>query len=223
MGDWWWTVRGGTDRARRLWLATLQPRSWWRSCIVRRFPALYRYPGWDNLQVTLIRFGFACDNGWARILWDLSRSLDRIRREHGGDLRASQVKETYATLRFYYDAWGFPQDVYDRLDALIDAAEARSAETCEHCGRPGGLCQNAAGTWFRTLCPRCARHQGYHRSRHRNEGKSPAPPPWPSLCDGGPSAPSWPFALTTVRHAAPAFFDVSLEHEGQGFGHGFPA
>ena len=160
MGDWGGTVR----RVRRLWLSTWHPRSWWRAILVRRFPALYRYPGWDNVQITLIRFGFDCDNGWARILWDLSRSLDQIRREHGGDLRASQVKEKYATLRFYYDAWDFPsQDVYDAIDALIDAAEARSARTCEHCGRRGTLCHTRGGMWFRTLCPRCARRQGYER------------------------------------------------------------
>lgn len=161
MDEWGWTLRRLAARARRLWLTRLHPRSWWRAILVRRYPALYRYPGWDNVQTTVIRFGFECDNGWARILWDLSRSLDRIRREYGGDLRASQVKEKYGTLRFYYDAWGFPQEVYDRIDALIDAAEARSTTTCEACGRPGQLGWARDGLWYRTLCPRCARRQGY--------------------------------------------------------------
>lgn len=56
---------------------------------------------------------------------------------------ASQVKEKFATLRFYMTS--ATDEMYD----LISKAEARSSKTCEVCGQPGVLRQ---GGWLQTLC-----------------------------------------------------------------------
>ena len=56
---------------------------------------------------------------------------------------ATQIKEKFGTLRFYYHGG----DEYIRgLDAM---AESMSAVTCEDCGKPG---KRRSGGWVRTLC-----------------------------------------------------------------------
>ena len=56
---------------------------------------------------------------------------------------ASQVKEKYGTLRFYY-AGG---DEY--VSGMVTLAEAMSLVTCERCGAPG---ETRDGSWTETLC-----------------------------------------------------------------------
>jgi len=59
---------------------------------------------------------------------------------------ASQVKEKFGTLRFYGN------NFTDEMDKLVDAAERKSAKTCEYCGKPG---KQRNGGWVRTLCNTC--------------------------------------------------------------------
>ena len=54
-----------------------------------------------------------------------------------------QIKEKFGTLRFYYYGGN------DRVEALVDFAEAISGVTCEECGAPGT--QTDSG-WIKTLC-----------------------------------------------------------------------
>lgn len=62
--------------------------------------------------------------------------------------RASQVKEKFATLRFYMTGY------LDEFDELINKAEAKSKITCELCGEPGVL--RSSGYWLSTRCEKCA-------------------------------------------------------------------
>jgi hypothetical protein len=63
--------------------------------------------------------------------------------EHVPQLVASQVKEKFGTLRFYYDGG----DEYIR--GLVSLAESMSGVICEECGAPG---QQRKDGWIRTLC-----------------------------------------------------------------------
>lgn len=65
---------------------------------------------------------------------------------------ASQVKEKFGTLRFYY----YGGDDYCR--GLENMAESMSAVTCEDCGNTG---KHLAQGWYRTLCETHALEQGY--------------------------------------------------------------
>lgn len=56
---------------------------------------------------------------------------------------ATQVKEKFGTLRFYYDGGD------DFIHGLSTMAESMSAVTCEVCGNPG---KTIGGGWVRTLC-----------------------------------------------------------------------
>jgi hypothetical protein len=56
---------------------------------------------------------------------------------------ATQVKEKYGTLRFYYDGG----DEY--ISGMVTLAEAMSSVTCERCGAPG---ETRHSGWVQTLC-----------------------------------------------------------------------
>jgi hypothetical protein len=65
---------------------------------------------------------------------------------------ATQIKEKFGTLRFYY----FGGDDY--CHGVESMAESMSAVTCEVCGSPGKL---RNGGWIRTLCDEHAKEAGY--------------------------------------------------------------
>jgi hypothetical protein len=88
-------------------------------------------------------------DGWRDLL---QRACTRIRtavQADGGTFHATQIKEKYGTLRFYWD--GALSSAADGwvLEAIA-LAEARSACTCEICGEPGRL--HGPG-WLTTRCP----------------------------------------------------------------------
>jgi len=56
---------------------------------------------------------------------------------------ASQVKEKFGTLRFYYSGGD------DYVSGVIRFAESMSCVTCEVCGAPG---ETSGRSWLRTLC-----------------------------------------------------------------------
>ena len=87
-------------------------------------------------------FGVECGPGWKAIIEPL---MDLCRKE---GVAITQIKEKFGTLRFYVAS--APDHVY----AAIDAAEKKSAETCEQCGAPGRL-QNDG--WMRTVCKKHSR------------------------------------------------------------------
>ena len=68
---------------------------------------------------------------------------------------ASQIKEKFGTLRFYY----YGGDDYIRgLEAMADSM---SAITCEECGHPGQRHSTKKKSWIRVLCDKHAEEQGY--------------------------------------------------------------
>ena len=56
---------------------------------------------------------------------------------------ASQVKEKFGTLRFYYTGGD------DYTSGVTSFAESMSCVTCEDCGAPG---ETGGKGWIRTLC-----------------------------------------------------------------------
>lgn len=83
---------------------------------------------------------------------DIANPLYRIVSEDVPQVVASQVKEKFGTLRFYYDGGD------DYIRGLASMAEAMSARTCEICGNPG---KSRGGGWIRTLCDEHAKELGY--------------------------------------------------------------
>ena len=87
-------------------------------------------------------FYFECDDGWHLLLFVAARQLEALDQ----DLKASQVKEKFGTLRFYLDTYT------EEAIEIIREAEEKSAVTCEGCGEAGKLRE---GSWLRTLCEEC--------------------------------------------------------------------
>jgi hypothetical protein len=90
-------------------------------------------------------------DGWRDLLERACARIQTAIRMHGGSFRASQIKEKYGSLRFYFDG-ALPPAAEVLVQEAIDLAEARSACTCEICGEPGRL---YGPGWLMT---RCAQH-----------------------------------------------------------------
>lgn len=108
--------------------------------LLELFPDLYAQLAW----------GFECGDGWFELLKELSHRLTEVIKKEFPDedfrMCASQVKEKYGTLRFYMTC------STAEMDRIIDEAEAKSAITCEICGKPGKI---NSGPWYEVRCEEC--------------------------------------------------------------------
>lgn len=83
-------------------------------------------------------------DGWIDLIDVLCEQLQKQTDERGApQVRATQIKEKFGTLRFYSSGCSREQE------ALIDMAEELSERTCEVCGARGKLRQFG---WLQTLC-----------------------------------------------------------------------
>ncbi|WP_074116790.1 hypothetical protein [Bradyrhizobium sp. AS23.2] len=116
----------------------------WRVALVRAYPDLF-HPAGDPAAVQAFP---DVGDGWRDLL---ERACARIRAAilaDSGTFRATQIKEKYGTLRFYWDS-GLSPMAASRAEEAIDLAEARSACTCEVCGEVGQLYGDG---WLTTRC-----------------------------------------------------------------------
>jgi hypothetical protein len=110
-----------------------------------------RWPTWfdvdDDIQHTLMPFGFEHGDGWFSLVWRLCAQLEapvaRLEQETGRAFEVFQVKEKFGGLRFYCNCSN------DEIDKLIAAAEQESQRTCDVCGQPG---KPRKGSWILTRC-----------------------------------------------------------------------
>jgi hypothetical protein len=98
---------------------------------------------------TAMCWGFEHGDGWYNIIDQLCSNIQSHIDWKNRDslvvpqVVATQVKEKFGTLRFYYDGGD------DYISGLTSMAESMSAVTCDECGAPG---QQRSGGWIRTLC-----------------------------------------------------------------------
>ena len=113
--------------------------------LIEKYPILYK-TSTSPVTESLMCFGFECNDGWFKIIDDLSTKIEKYNESVDEDLQcvALQVKEKYGTLRFYIN--GGTDEVYD----LIDEAEDLSEKTCEYCGAGAELRTDMS--WIQTLC-----------------------------------------------------------------------
>ena len=127
------------------------------------------------------RWGFECCDGWYGLIRELCQAISE-RYERDGkdvDIEVLQVKEKFATLRFYYkykdgscsiqaldllggaslrfapNGGGDEETVQFRNDIadIVRSYEAKSGSVCEVCGEPGEIRKDLR--WIRTLCESC--------------------------------------------------------------------
>jgi len=119
------------------------------------------------MNETAMCWGFTCGDGWFNIIdklcnniqshidwsekqrdWEVKKGQETgqpgyPRTAHVPQVVATQVKEKFGTLRFYYNGGD------DYISGLVSMAESMSAVTCEVCSSPG---TQQGGGWIRTLC-----------------------------------------------------------------------
>ena len=113
-----------------------------------KYPEIFRDRNGD-MRTTAMCWGFECGDGWYNIIDGLCATIQN--REYNNKRNniqiapvvATQVKEKYGTLRFYYSGGD------DYIDGAVSMAEHMSEVTCEKCGAPGKL---QSYGWAYTAC-----------------------------------------------------------------------
>tara|TARA_R110000751_G_scaffold212149_2_gene315583 strand:+ start:308 stop:793 length:486 start_codon:yes stop_codon:yes gene_type:complete len=115
--------------------------------LFEKYPKIFRQKDLP-MQQTAMCWGITCGDGWYNIIDTLCHNI----KGHSEDTmvtEATQVKEKYGGLRFYYDGGD------ELIRGMVRMAEGLSYCTCENCGSPGT--QNDKG-WISTLCDPCRKN-----------------------------------------------------------------
>ncbi len=98
--------------------------------------------------------------GWREIVWEAFRQIDDLLSEgQAARLRVDQIKEKFGSLRIYLSGMARSgavqlvehaththlgpsdqgEEIGDRVQAIINAAAEKCAQTCDMCGQPGSI------------------------------------------------------------------------------------
>ena len=124
-----------------------------RNKLFDKYPKIFRQKDLPMSQ-TCMCWGIEVGDGWydiidmlcCQIKWHIAHNLKDNEDPDSVQIEATQVKEKYGTLRFYYDGGN------EFISGLVSMAEGMSGRICERCGCPGT--QNTVG-WIKTLCKKC--------------------------------------------------------------------
>lgn len=127
------------------------------------------------MSETCMCWGLCIGNGWYKIIDDLCSKLEWVRKTSRIKIIASQVKEKYASLRFYtreeYPPKMSKEDAkiwWDVINNFIDKAEHEASITCESCGTYISNCINDNG-WYYALCKECKKELDETRNKRAVE------------------------------------------------------
>lgn len=111
-----------------------------------------------SMQETCMCWGIETGDGWFKLLDELCGKLKFLVDTFSVSIEATQVKEKFGTLHFYYQVSHPPVDsvrvdaeavLYQIISDLVAEAERISEHTCEDCGEYGST--NRFG-WVKTRC-----------------------------------------------------------------------
>jgi hypothetical protein len=128
--------------------------------LVEKYPKILADYGGDKM-LTCMHWGVECGDGWYELL---DKGMEKIQHicdmtSDNMQLKASQIKEKYGTLRFYYIIENGSEVQNEILDDLVEIMELKSSRICENTGKHGEPCVFAG--WYKTLCYAEARKQKY--------------------------------------------------------------
>jgi hypothetical protein len=90
-------------------------------------------------------------NGWLPLVYELSSKIEGLIQQMDATAQelcfVEQVKEKYATLRFYIST------STKEIDEIISHYEGIAQKTCEYCGNPGEL--DKRPSWLSIRCEKC--------------------------------------------------------------------
>jgi len=70
--------------------------------LVEKYPIIFRDYKCGSPSRSLMFFGFECDDGWFDLIDDLCKNLTILSKKYNITIIATQVKEKFGWLRFYY-------------------------------------------------------------------------------------------------------------------------
>ena len=113
------------------------------SKLVKRFPSILP----ENIYIE-------CDDGWYDIIYNLCRAIQHEVNNSGcPQVEARQIKEKFASLRFYYSGGN------EVVDAIVNKYEKMSHDVCEISGDKGVL--TVKNGWYKTLSTKMAKELGF--------------------------------------------------------------
>jgi len=119
-----------------------------------KYPDIFK-DRYGDMRETAMCWGFPGD-GWYNIIDSLCATIKnreynlKLNKKEYVPVVATQVKEKYGSLRFYYDGGD------DYIDGAVAFAEYMSEMTCEKCGKPGKL---RGRSWMYTACDEHTREE----------------------------------------------------------------
>lgn len=120
-----------------------------------RYPKIFSTH--DNNSIWM--FGFECSDGWYRLIEATCTLIQQHTDKMGGEpVVASQLKEKFGGLRFYYRGG----DSYTAV--VVELAELLSEHICEICGAPGRTKESKG--WLRTRCSAHEQQTGHSTSAY---------------------------------------------------------
>lgn len=127
--------------------------------LYKKYPKIFVQKDLSMTQ-TAMCWGLSCNDGWYRILDILCSQLQfNTDKNNYPQVEATQVKEKYGGLRFYYTILHSDKENKWRerhcgeIDGMISFAEYLSEDTCEDCGTMENVSQTKG--WITTLCKKC--------------------------------------------------------------------
>ena len=146
--------------------------------LFKKYPEIFRQKDL-SMQETCMCWGITTGDGWYNIIDTLCRCIqhhikwknEKIRREFEEKPKtlipikpaetiiceATQVKEKFGSLRFYY------QGGDKHIEGLVAMAEAISSTTCEDCG---GVGTPSKSGWIHVLCSSCKKNR-YKKQKNK--------------------------------------------------------
>lgn len=134
--------------------------------LCKKYPLLYSDRD-ESMLKTLMCWGFACGDGWYKILDEASAKLEKLIKQWYKDNptepldnlpRACQIKEKYGTLRFYLTTGT------DEMFDVANNTEEQSMTTCEQCGEKGKL---RGHFWLYTACDKHTKEADLPKSKRK--------------------------------------------------------
>jgi len=115
------------------------------------YPQIFRDRNGD-MKTTAMCWGFDCGDGWYWLIDNLCSCIQKYIDENKHlkiqQVVATQVKEKFGGLRFYYRGG-------DKIiDGMVWLAESLSYSICEECGSTENVTQSK-GNWIYTRCEKC--------------------------------------------------------------------
>lgn len=123
---------------------------------------------WGDPKKTCMAWGMECDDGWYNLLDSTMSKLDFAVKSFNvagspTTFVASQVKEKFGTLSFYYEADSASDLAKSIIRDIVRMSEIESSSTCEVTGVHGSLC--VSGGWLKTLCREKAKELGFRPTK----------------------------------------------------------